>query len=56
MRLFAFVKRKEGMRREAFLDYWLDLRKMGDSGPDAELYPEYQLDDSLTESMPRETR
>ncbi|MCB1123921.1 MAG: DUF1592 domain-containing protein, partial [Verrucomicrobiae bacterium] len=41
---------------EAFLDYWLDLRKMGDSGPDAELYPEYQLDDSLTESMPRETR
>ena len=22
MRLFAFVKRKEGMSREAFLDYW----------------------------------
>lgn len=40
----------------AFLDYWLDLRKMGESGPDAELYPEYQLDDSLVEALPEETR
>ena len=22
MKLFAFVKRKDGMSREAFLDYW----------------------------------
>jgi hypothetical protein len=41
---------------DAFLDYWLDLRKMAASGPDAELYPEYQLDDLLTESMPEETQ
>ncbi|QDT38238.1 hypothetical protein Pan189_26280 [Stratiformator vulcanicus] len=41
---------------EAFLDYWLDLRKMGDNSADSKLYPEYQLDDLLTESMVRETR
>jgi hypothetical protein len=41
---------------DAFLDYWLDLRNMGASGPDAELYPEYQLDDSLTEALPEETQ
>ncbi|MFO1447140.1 MAG: DUF1592 domain-containing protein [Opitutaceae bacterium] len=41
---------------EAFLDYWLDLRHLGASGPDAELYPEYQLDDLLVESLPEETR
>jgi len=41
---------------DAFLDYWLDLRKINDSGPDAELYPEYQLDDLLTESLPAETQ
>jgi hypothetical protein len=41
---------------EAFLDFWLDLRNMGASGPDAELYPEYQLDDSLAEALPEETR
>ncbi|MBK1877665.1 DUF1592 domain-containing protein [Pelagicoccus mobilis] len=41
---------------DAFLDYWLDLRHMHASGPDAELYPEYQLDDLLVESMPLETQ
>lgn len=40
----------------AFLDYWLDLRHMMANGPDAELYPEYQLDDMLVESMPVETQ
>ncbi|MBL9206703.1 MAG: DUF1592 domain-containing protein [Opitutaceae bacterium] len=41
---------------EAFLDYWLDLRQIGASGPDAALYPEYQLDDHLLESMLEEPR
>ena len=41
---------------DAFLDYWLDLRYMGASNPDSELYPEYQLDDALVESMPAETQ
>lgn len=40
----------------AFLDYWLDLRFMNASGPDAELYPDYQLDDHLTESMVKESQ
>ncbi len=41
---------------DAFLDYWLDLRHMADSSPDLELYPEYQLDDALVESMTEETQ
>ncbi len=41
---------------DAFLDYWLDLRHMSDSSPDGELYPEYQLDDALVESIPEETQ
>ena len=41
---------------DAFLDYWLDLRHMAASGPDTELYPEYQLDDALVESLPAETQ
>jgi mono/diheme cytochrome c family protein len=41
---------------EAFLDYWLDLRKMLATAPDAELYPDYYLDDLLTESALEETR
>lgn len=40
----------------AFLDYWLDLRHIAGSAPDAELYPEYQLDDLLVESMTAETQ
>lgn len=41
---------------DAFVDYWLDLRKMDATSPDAELYPDYYLDDLLTESATRETR
>lgn len=37
-----------------FLDYWLDLRKISASAPDATLYPDYQLDDLLVESMSEE--
>lgn len=40
---------------EAFLDYWLDLRMISGVSPDADLYPEYQLDDLLVESMTAET-
>jgi hypothetical protein len=41
---------------EAFLDYWLDLRRMQATAPDAELYSDYYLDDLLTESALEETR
>lgn len=40
----------------AFLDYWLDLRKLGDTTPDQVLYPEAYLDDLLVESSLRETQ
>ena len=35
---------------DAFTDYWLDLRKAGSNDPDANLYPDYYLDDHLVES------
>ena len=35
---------------EAFLDYWLDLRKIEDSTPSVSLYNDYYLDDSLVEA------
>lgn len=41
---------------EAFLDSWLGLRGIANTAPDADLYPEYQLDDLLVESMSRETQ
>lgn len=41
---------------EAFLDYWLDLPTIATVAPDTELYPDYQLDDLLVESMTAETR
>lgn len=41
---------------DSFLDYWLDLRKLGDTTPDQTLYPEYYLDDLLQESADQETR
>ncbi len=41
---------------QAFLDYWLDLRKVGDTNPDGDLYGDYYLDDLLVESSIRETR
>jgi hypothetical protein len=40
----------------AFLDYWLDLRKMQATSPDATLYPDYYLDDLLADSAEEETR
>jgi hypothetical protein len=41
---------------DAFLDYWLELRMIAGTAPDLELYPEYQLDDLLVESMTAETQ
>ena len=41
---------------DAFLDYWLDLRKIVATAPDSELYPDYYLDDLLTESALEETQ
>jgi hypothetical protein len=41
---------------DAFLDYWLDLRKIVATAPDANLYSDYYLDDLLTESAREETR
>ncbi len=41
---------------DAFLDYWLDLRKIEATSPDANLYSDYYLDDLLTESALNETR
>jgi len=41
---------------DAFLDYWLDLRMIAGTAPDEELYPDYQLDDLLAESMTEETQ
>ncbi|HMJ89556.1 MAG TPA: DUF1592 domain-containing protein, partial [Candidatus Acidoferrum sp.] len=41
---------------EAFLDYWLDLRRISATSPDAALYSDYYLDDLLEESALAETR
>ncbi len=41
---------------DAFLDYWIDLRKLEATSPDAGLYPDYYLDDLLVESAGEETR
>ena len=41
---------------EAFLNYWLDLRKMEDTNPSTTLYNDYYLDDSLTEAALAETQ
>ena len=41
---------------DAFLDYWLDLRKTNNTSPDETLYPDYYLDDFLTEFSVEETR
>ncbi|MFK7738329.1 MAG: DUF1588 domain-containing protein [Pirellulaceae bacterium] len=40
----------------AFLDYWLDLRKINDTSPDEFMYPDYYLDDSLVDAALLETR
>jgi hypothetical protein len=41
---------------DAFLDYWLDLRRILATAPDANLYGDYYLDDLLTESAQAETQ
>jgi hypothetical protein len=41
---------------DAFLDYWLDLRKIVATAPDSGLYPDYYLDDLLAESALEETQ
>lgn len=41
---------------EAFLDYWLDLRKVSETAPDSVLYPDYYLDDHVGESAQEESR
>jgi hypothetical protein len=41
---------------DAFLDYWLEIRRMDDTTPSTTLYNDYYLDDSLTEAATAETR
>jgi hypothetical protein len=53
-RLLASPKSRQFV--DAFLDYWLDLRKMLATAPDANLYGDYYLDDLLTESAQAETQ
>ncbi len=40
----------------AFTNYWLSLRFIRRDDPDIRLYPEYRLDEYLTDSMERESR
>lgn len=53
-RLLADVRAQRFIN--AFLDYWLDLRKLNNTSPDATLYADYYLDDLLVESADEETR
>ena len=41
---------------DAFVDYWLDLRKMEDTTPSVTLYNDYYLDDMLMDAVQDETR
>jgi hypothetical protein len=41
---------------DAFLDYWLELRRMEDTTPSTTLYNDYYLDDALTEAAAMETQ
>lgn len=41
---------------DAFLDYWLELRKAEATSPDSDLYPDYYLDDHLVESAVEESQ
>ncbi|HWA09817.1 MAG TPA: DUF1592 domain-containing protein [Opitutaceae bacterium] len=41
---------------EAFLDYWLELRKVNDTSPSTTLYSDYYIDDSLVEAALEESR
>jgi hypothetical protein len=40
----------------AFLDYWIEVRKVDDTTPSTVLYNDYYLDDALTEAALAETR
>jgi hypothetical protein len=41
---------------DAFIDYWLDMRKIDDSSPSTTLYNDYELDDPLKLAAVEETR
>jgi Protein of unknown function (DUF1592)/Protein of unknown function (DUF1588)/Protein of unknown function (DUF1585)/Protein of unknown function (DUF1587)/Protein of unknown function (DUF1595)/Planctomycete cytochrome C len=41
---------------DAFLDYWIDVRKMDDTSPSSTLYNDYELDDPLKDAALEETR
>jgi len=41
---------------DAFLDYWIDVRKMDDTSPSSTLYNDYELDDPLKVAALEETR
>jgi hypothetical protein len=47
---------KSGRFVNAFLDYWIEVRKMDDTTPSTVLYNDYYLDDALTEAALAETR
>jgi hypothetical protein len=53
-RLLAHPKARQFV--DAFLDYWLDLRKIQATSPDSALYNDYYLDDLLIESSLEETQ
>ena len=53
-RMLADPKSEEFLH--AFLDSWLDLKNINATSPDSTLYPDYYLDDLLTESALDETR
>jgi len=53
-RMLADPKSEEFLH--AFLDSWLDLKNINVTSPDSTLYPDYYLDDLLTESALDETR
>ena len=53
-RLLASPKARQFV--DAFLDYWLDLRKIQATAPDASLYNDYYLDDALIEAAQEETQ
>jgi hypothetical protein len=41
---------------DAFLDYWLEIRRMDETTPSTTLYNDYYLDDALTEAALAETQ
>jgi len=47
---------RSGRFVEAFLAYWLQLRRLSVTTPDPDMYPDYYLDDLLTESAQDETQ